>query len=564
MDLTKISISTISYCAITATIIAHSVLGSQYYLHNQNISAYISGLSVATSIVIGLFQIISKKGQASIYAVLVSTWITIVAQTFAHGGLHSPNVMIFVMIGPIIIALGQGRVGVLFSGASIITVLILYFAHKLNLLPVELVITEGQRAYSAIAGSISFSFVSVFHSIRVKRLTANLESERSQTQENEVKRRVFLTNINHELRNPLTALLSASEELEKNSLDDFNLILSKTLKSTSSHILFLINDILENERLQTSNVDVVKEYFSISECVRDSIDMFSFQANASDITISTDLSLCAGDIWFGMKQRLQQVIVNLISNSLKHGANTSILIKASSKNAGLSIVIENNGYHIHLDKIDKLFEPYTSSQGQIGSTGLGLPICKQLVSKIMNGTIDVENKIGGGVSFNIWLPFDLKPELPKKAAYQTKPISNLKENFCLADCSILLVEDDRINQETLSILMRKYGAKAYTASNSADAINLLNEIRFDAIVVDRNLGEYQGSNLINGIELTSLISKLDQGVVIGFSGLCPPETIKQWLSAGASEILQKPVPFSIVAKTICKHLLVANPAGAAH
>lgn len=545
------SLETFATIASVASIGSTMVLGWVfYYSRGYMVAASLSvGIILGSALNWGVGQWTNNARRALVGQGVV-WWVGLTLMTFAHGGLDTPNLIFVVIIGPMMIFAGFLLPGFLMAGFAVVLVWGAVWLKQINYLESLIIISEFQRGYTATVAVIVFGLVGFLRHLKVFAISQALDAERKlveveqkRAQEYQMKRRLFLASVNHEIRNPLTALVTASEELATCVLAGANADLRETLRATTEHLLAVVNDVLAGERQELGRSNSVVQEFSIRQCLLDCRSIYALKAQKLGVTIVVNVD---EEVWLGSRYLLQQVVTNLISNSLKHSPGCVIRLTAKGVEGGLNVTVEDTGPGIDANKLPTLFTPYVSSSGDVGSTGLGLPICQRLVEEEMKGRLSLVSEPGLGVSFNIFVPF-------AKVAAPHSPVA-VKRSARLDAYRVLLVEDDINNGAAMMAVFRKKGAQVNSANCVEDALSLLRSSRYDIIVVDKNLSGSPGVSQNDGIDLTRQISEMDQGIVIGFSGYCTEEIKAEWCAAGASEVLAKPAPFSELWAVISKHL----------
>ena len=242
--------------------------------------------------------------------------------------------------------------------------------------------------------------------------------------------------------------------------------------------------------------------------------------------------------YLGPPSKIQQVLLNLVSNAIQHSGG-DVTISIRDEDACLIFAVSDSGGGISKSKMETLFEPFTSSLGLRGSTGLGLSICRLLTEKVMHGTITVESEFGKGTTFTVKLP--LKPAAVEYEALNVLPTSRTRKPDALNSLEglrILVVEDDLVNNELTTLVFQKHGMTVASALNSTQALELQrNSGPFDCAVVDSDLG---GASKLNGVALCKELRANGLMNVIGFTGNYSQALAAEWRGAGVSQILIKP------------------------
>lgn len=545
------SMETFATIASVTSISSTMVFAWLYYSRGHMAAASLSvGIILGSALNWGVGQW-SNNARRALVGQGVVWWVGLTLMMFAHGGLDTPNLIFVVIIGPMMIFAGFIQPGFLMAGFSVVLVWGVVWLKQTNYLESLITISEIQRGYTATVALVVFGVVGYLRHLKISALSRELDAERSRVaaeqeraRRTQLARRLFLASVNHEIRNPLTALITASEELATCELAGADAELRETLRATTEHLIAVVNDVLVTERQELGNSTVAAQEFSILQCLSDCRSIYALKAQKLGITIVVNVE---DKVWLGSRFLLQQVVTNLISNSLKHSPGCVVTLTAKEVDGGLGVTVEDTGPGIASSKLATLFTPFVSSSGAMDSTGLGLPICQRLVEIEMKGRLSLVSQSGQGVCFNIFVPFTV-------VETRSQPVVAAKSINGLNKYRVLLVEDDINNNAALTAVFRKKGANVDSSNCVADALKLLQTTRYDIIVVDKNLSGSPGTSQNDGIDLTRQILKMNQGIVIGFSGYCTEEIREEWCAAGAVGVLAKPAPFSDLWAVITKHL----------
>ena len=250
----------------------------------------------------------------------------------------------------------------------------------------------------------------------------------------------FLAYTTHEIRTPLSAVISASEILDRTALSKSQKNHLKALKSSASNILFLVNDILDLAKLEKRKITLEKSPFSAVKVIEDTISILNTKAIDNNVKIEFTHDQSIPDNILGDPFRFQQVVVNLLDNAIKYAPNGTATISINlHKKKYLKVLVKDNGKGIEKDKLKIIFKPYAqekiNTSRQYGGTGLGLAIC-DLIIKLMEGHIKV-NSSSKGTEFTFTIPIEIVKNNNK--------ISSIGNNFALKNINILMAEDDELN-----------------------------------------------------------------------------------------------------------------------
>lgn len=385
-----------------------------------------------------------------------------------------------------------------------------------------------------------------------------LETSLEASRQSEKSKQAFFSNMSHDMRTPLNAIIGISELASKavDNPEKISEYLDK-INLSSRQLLELINDILDMSRMEQGKIVLNTQKFDLKKCINDCCENFRFQAEkdskAFEINFNIENSKVMGDPF-----RVSQVINNLLSNAFKFtSANDSVKVEVSQLEKGdyskYKIVVSDTGLGMSEDFLKKVFEPYARetrfSTKKIAGTGLGMAIVKNLVDQ-MNGHIYVESRLGDGSAFTVTLPFITDEEEEILAQESTK--NDNKKAFSLEGKNILLAEDNMINMEVATEILSMNGINIVQAWNGKEAVEIFKkskEFEFDAILMDMQMPEMGGCDAAKAIRA---LNRSDAGKVpiIAVTANAFAEDISATAEAGMNAHISKPIDFNILCGTL--------------
>ncbi len=313
----------------------------------------------------------------------------------------------------------------------------------------------------------------------------------------------FLANMSHEIRTPLNGVLGMTELLGASTLTPKQQQHVQLLAQSAEHLLGIVNDVLDVARIEAGRLKLESQPFDIRELVAESIGMFAPTAGAKGLRLDYAIDPDVPVIAMGDALRLKQVLMNLLSNSVKFTERGSIHLRVSveavpAEKTSVRFAVIDTGCGIAPEALERIFAAFTqgdeSSTRRIGGTGLGLAIAREL-THLMNGRIGVESAVGTGSTFWFTAEFAAAESAPRAAA-SAAPVTT---TLAPAGCKILVVEDNAINRTLIEAMLTQLRQDADFAHDGEQALERLAQHTYDLVFMDFQLPG------IDGLEATRRI-----------------------------------------------------------
>ncbi|WP_024931018.1 ATP-binding protein [Methylophilus sp. OH31] len=350
----------------------------------------------------------------------------------------------------------------------------------------------------------------------------------------------FLSRTSHELRTPLNAILGFAQILENDLPEGRQKDSATLIHNAGQHLLKLINEVLDISRIESGDISMSMEVIALNLLLEEAYHYLKPLEKVRDITIEThfepDLKVCAD------RQRLLQVILNLLANALKYGPeNTSVSFSAYRQQGQIRVDVQDQGQGIPAALRSRLFTPFDrlgAERTVTEGTGLGLVLSKQLMDA-MGGQIGVAEAQS---LFWISLPetgqaiHNSLPQAEASTALNARPAAATSQ----AKRHILYVEDNHSNQALIEAIMSKHRhLKLHLAASLQESMVWLRDMQPDLLLLDLNLPDGSGESLIQHIQASRQDLQATPIVVLSADAL--PDTIQRLNALGITHYFTKPL-----------------------
>ncbi len=354
----------------------------------------------------------------------------------------------------------------------------------------------------------------------------------------------FLSNMSHELRTPLNAILGFAQLMERDqSLDEENHENLKIIIRSGEHLLSLINNILDLSKIEAGKITLDKKIFDVQNILFSLKSMFQIKAMDKNIDLNFELDNNLPKFVISDEGKLRQILLNLLSNSLKFTNKGSVSLKAELLHDNMiRFTIADTGKGISATELDKLFTTfYQSESGRMANegTGLGLVISRQFIH-LMGGNIQVQSKFNEGSTFEFTISFDPVEDqnIVEESQEQNKIIGLAPHS---KPCRILVADDNHSNRKLLFKLLTPIGFEIKEAVDGLDATIVCQDWQPHLILMDIGMPK------MNGYEATKTIKSWAQEsdrrvVIIALTAHAFMEEKDTILSSGCDDVIPKPFP----------------------
>ena len=365
----------------------------------------------------------------------------------------------------------------------------------------------------------------------------------------------FLAMMSHEVRTPLNGVIGALGLLRDTQLDAEQRKYADTSRTSAESLLTIINDILDYSKMEAGKLDLETTAFDIGELVNSVTDTLGLRCQEKGVALLSNVASSVPGRLSGDPARTRQVLVNLVGNAIKftNQGEIRVSVKAdriSEQQVELEFRVDDTGAGITTEQQARLFEEFWSgdqsaNRGLVG-TGLGLPICKRLVT-MMGGDIGMESRPREGSSFWFRIPFGtVSAENPEP---QTADARDVPEQL---SGRILLAEDNPTNQMIFQAMLGKLGLSVDIVGNGLEAVDAMKSRPYDVVLMDISMPE------MDGIEATHRIREFESGKsrtpIIALTAHAMRGDREKFLAEGLDDYLEKPVNRAALAVCVARWL----------
>lgn len=351
----------------------------------------------------------------------------------------------------------------------------------------------------------------------------------------------FLANISHELRTPMNAVIGLANILDSSTtLTEKEHKYVSTLKQSADSLMALINSLLDFSKLETGTFELEEIEYDLPDIIHKTNAMFSFKAKEKNLSLRVLYTTPINKFYVGDPLRLQQLLNNLLSNSIKFTDRGTIDLKIGVKKidsdrTALLIDVVDTGIGIPQNKIDAVFDKFVqadaSTTRKYGGSGLGLAICKTIVGK-MGGTIKASSLEGVGTTFSLELPVRNSPTIQLLTPSDETSVSSKK--------NILVVEDYEPNMLVITTLLEQMGYDFDTAEDGLEALKQFQNGTYDVVLMDVQMRGMDGFESTTHMRAYETEKGLRRTPIVAMTAHVAERDKHQCMEVGMDDFLPKP------------------------
>lgn len=392
-----------------------------------------------------------------------------------------------------------------------------------------------------------------------KRAEKDLEEAKKSAEAANKSKSMFLATMSHEIRTPLNGVIGMTDIIAQTNLTEQQKEYLNIIRLSGQNLLSIINDILDFSKIESGQVVLEKIPVKIAELAEEMKMVFMFRAREKKIELLSEIGESVPDTIIGDPVRLKQIVINFIGNALKFTDRGNITVRIScisdiNNEVELKFEVIDTGIGISEEGKKNLFIAFSQSDistfRKFGGTGLGLSISKNLVN-IMNGKIGVESKEDEGSNF--W--FSAKFIKSSDGEKSDKEETTVKKKLEKIDITILLAEDNPINQKVVIYNLKDLGYEIDVAANGKEAVDYYKKSGYKLILMDIQMP------VMDGLEATKHIREYELSVdgdkkayIVAITANVLKEDIEKYYLHGIDDYISKPFQKEDLKRVINKTL----------
>lgn len=393
-----------------------------------------------------------------------------------------------------------------------------------------------------IAGQISSIFYTIDSIERQKRMKMALEAANQSKSH-------FLANMSHEIRTPINAIIGFNEMILRENKDPNIQDYAKDVKSAADALLLLVNDTLDFSKIEAGKMELIITEYKLNDLLRAVIGMMTSRAQNKGLSLVLEKDSKLPSVLEGDSGRIQQILINLISNAVKYTETGKVTLCVTGESKGdilsLSMKVKDTGIGIKEEDIDKLFNLFERIEEKrnrnIEGTGLGINIVTGLL-KLMGSELKVSSVYGEGSEFS----FTIEQKIVDRTPIDEVPKANAAKSEVTADilkapnARILIVDDNFLNRKVINSLLKNTQIQVDLAESGKECIEKAKTNKYDMLLLDHMMPEMDGIETLE-ILINENIIDTKATPVIALTANAIAGAKEEYLSKGFTDYLAKPV-----------------------
>ena len=362
----------------------------------------------------------------------------------------------------------------------------------------------------------------------------------------------FLSNMSHEIRTPINAVLGLDEMILRETSEPIIKGYARDIQSSGRSLLSIINDILDFSKIEAGKMEIINAQYDLRRMITDLTNMIEFKAKNKNLEFIVDVDANMPHTLYGDETRINQCVLNILTNAVKYTKKGSVSLKVSYKKNGeesilLIFSVKDTGIGIKQEDLKKLFSPFErieeNANRNIEGTGLGMSIVKGLLGK-MGSELKVESEYSKGSTFTFEVEQKVldweeigNAQTARKAL--TDEIEQYRESFQAPEAKILVVDDTPMNLTVIKGLLKNTRIQIDTASSADEGLSLADKTKYDIIFADHLMPKKDGIEMLKELREKSELNK--NTICIALTANAISGAKEMYLKSGFSDYLSKPL-----------------------
>lgn len=419
------------------------------------------------------------------------------------------------------------------------------------------------RDYIKKASEALYSLANVLSTIAYRGMQAYLakiEIERAARMKSD-----FLANMSHEIRTPMNAVIGMAELALREDLPENARDYIRQIKSSGHALLTIINDILDFSKIESGKMNIVETEYEPLAVIHNIVNMIRTRIGEKNVQLFTDISQNLPSRLYGDSVRVQQILINLLTNAVKFTQKGHVKLRISVRERGedtviLHVEVADTGSGIRPENLEKIFDSFQQVDSKrnrnIEGSGLGLTITKQLL-ELMDGTIHVESVFGVGSTFSFDLPQKVVDATPADVSRLDGAVEKLDAEmesftFVAPEARILLVDDNEVNLTVTKGLLEPLEMQIDTALSGREAIEKVQQTMYDLVFMDHMMPEMDGVETTH--EIRRQFPEYADPPIIALTANAVNGVEKMFQEEGLNDFVPKPMELSVLVNAVRKWL----------